>query len=142
MKSTKGDVFTIIAITSMWVCAIPLEVLLFTTFVKWPLDLTLLILMPFVLIWMPASYPLAIAGNRCHQKGEGFGLSSDTLIRFAVLGVLTSVLSAVTVFLYGLLGSGAAIASAFVALLGCVCVWGSVHVVRKILKEAAGSVSV
>ena len=143
MKSThQSDVFTIISVTGMWVCTIPLEVLALTRFVKWPLDLTLLILVPFVLIWMPVSYPLAIAGNRRYQRGEGLGLSSHTLIRFAVLGVLTGVLSAVTIFLYGLLQSGASIASAFVALLGCLCVWGSVHVVRKIIKESAESASI
>ncbi len=62
MKGTSnGKTFTAVAVTVTWAVVIPFEVLFFTRVVKWPLDLTILMLLPIVVIWVPGSCFRAVA---------------------------------------------------------------------------------
>lgn len=107
MKTKQKRVAPFIAVTILWLLLIPTAVMLCTKLVGWPLDLTLLILLPILAVWIPASYPLAILGNNLHESGRDVRFSLRALVRFALLGVIAVSLSATAMVAYALYRSGA-----------------------------------
>lgn len=132
-SASKGKVFAAVGLTITWAMVIGVTVFLFTRMATWPLDLTLLILLPIVVIWAPVSYFLAVAGNERYQRGEGLGLSSQVVARSALAGVLTGAISTITVWLYIALEDGFYFGSAVVVVLGFLCMWGVVHLLRQLV---------
>jgi hypothetical protein len=127
--------FIVVAVTIMWLIAIPLELLFWINVVGWPLDLALLLSLPIIAVWIPLGYPVAIAGNERYQSGVGPDHSPGVLARSGLLGVLSGALSVCAVWLYMLFHAGMYWGIAIVGLLGCLLVWFTAHVARQLLRR-------
>lgn len=140
MRRERSDLFPVVAITVTWMVTIPLLLYFFIRIVGWPRDFTLLVVLPFVSIWLPLSYPLSVVHNRRYRDGGDLGLSSDMLTRAGLLGVLTSALSVGAVLLYAFYHAKTWWGILLVAVGGAVCLWAAVRVMRGILKGVADRV--
>ena len=86
---------SIIAVTVMWLLTIPGTLYFSTKVLQFPWDLTLLLLVPVFIIWVPASYSLIAATNRKYDSRELPELPSAARLRLGLLGVLTVLLKGV-----------------------------------------------
>ena len=118
----------------MWLIVGPLEVLFFVRLVGWPLDLALLILVPILVVWIPFSYRLAIAGNDRHRRGEEAAPYTE-FARFGLLGVLTGVLSTLSVFGAAMLRAESLVGTLVVLSIAIPCLWAAVLIARRSLTE-------
>lgn len=135
MNAMTGKAFTAVALVLTWAFTLVTNVLFFTRVVRWPLDLTLLMLLPFTVILFPGSFSLAMAGNERHQRGEGLDLTSRFFMLAGLLGLLTAALTALVVWLYVTIGAGWRLLSVVLVTAGLACIWGVARVFREIINE-------
>jgi hypothetical protein len=131
---TATNRFIVLSITIMWLITIPLALLFWIKVIGWSVNLTLLIVLPILGIFLPVSYPLAIEGNERFKKGEGLELSSGILLRSGLLGLLGGTLSCCAIWLYALLSENVYWGIAIVGLVVVLLAYAAAHVFREIVK--------
>lgn len=127
----------ILAVTLTWVITIPLQLLFWVAVVGWPVELALLISVPILVIWIPLSYPVAIAANENNKTAAGSDRPARVHEGWGLLGILSGSLSVCTVWLNTLMHSGYYLGSVFVMLLMCGVIWAVLRTSRSLLKRVS-----
>jgi hypothetical protein len=131
--AANRNAFIIIAITFMWLITIPAEFIFWIRVVDWSINLTLLINLPILGVWIPASYPLAIEANERYRRGRETR-STDVLNRSMLLGGLSASLAACSVWLYSLYRVMMYSGIVTVSLLMCLLIWVVARIVRQLVR--------
>ena len=135
MADTHRRLVGAIAVTLMWAAIIPVMFLLFTKGVGMPLRLTSFLLAPILVIWVPASYPIAIAGDERYRRGEGLDLPPKALAATGGLGLVTGLLGTCALFLDVMLQSAAYAGAGIFSLMACACLWAAKKLVVQLVDE-------
>jgi hypothetical protein len=133
--TTKGDTFSVIAVTVAWLLTTALGWLVLRRIMKLPFDLTALLFVPVLLIWLPTSYRLAIAGNRRFRRNDSLSLSWNTLRRFGLLGVVTAAIIVMAIWIYGLYHAHAYLSMIIAGVVECAVVWWSYRILASIVVD-------
>jgi hypothetical protein len=125
----------ILAVSIMWLLVVPLELFLFLKLLQWPVDFTLLILVPILLTWIIGSYPLVLASNERYLRGESLALSGNMTRDLALIAVCLSIVCGAAVFAYLLLKSSWYFLMILVGLSGLAGGWGLIKAFGRLVAD-------